>query len=464
MSTIGTKSGEDQADKAVLQKKDAPTEAEVTNEKKADAPAATTDAAVAQIVLQKKDAPAEAEETNEKKADAPAANTDAAVAQPPPPEGSEEKKDVTVTDPADANDEKIPTASHDETEIPQAVQAPHEPRTNWSETIFPMKLYDILCNPEFSHAISWMPHGRSWKVLNKEYFMAEICPQYFSQSRFESFIRQVNGWGFKRLRREGPDRSSYYHENFLRGFPHLIEQLRRPSPGEKARDTREEPDFSAMAPLPQLTKGMMMKVGKTRTGPARSSFNAVPPKDHPPYPLYMGGWGAPPPYFPFAPYPPPGAPSSPYRGGGPPPLPPPSYSYPPASGWGPPPPGPNPNSSEPPHPNHPPIGYPYPPPYDPHFYSYPPPPATPQHGRPRGDSAAQTPKRDREETANSQSEQSPKRPMQQQPYAMQHYGPPPPMGYYYPPPMYGEMTPRKEADSALASSGPTESDKADQSK
>ncbi len=122
----------------------------------------------------------------------------------------------------------------------------------WSETIFPMKLYDILCNPDFHHAISWMPHGRSWRVINKEYFMAEICPRYFSQSRFESFIRQVNGWGFKRMRRDGPDQSSYYHEHFLRGYPNMIDHMRRPAPGEKNRDMREEPDFCAALPMPRL--------------------------------------------------------------------------------------------------------------------------------------------------------------------------------------------------------------------
>mmetsp|Transcript_21308 Transcript_21308/g.43341 ORF Transcript_21308/g.43341 Transcript_21308/m.43341 type:complete len:249 (+) Transcript_21308:198-944(+) len=122
----------------------------------------------------------------------------------------------------------------------------------WTETIFPMKLYDILCNPEFHHAISWMPHGRSWKVLNKDFFMEEICPQYFAQTRYESFIRQVNGWGFKRMRREGPDRSSYYHEHFLRGYPNLIDHMRRPAPGEKSRDLREEPDFYSLNPMPEL--------------------------------------------------------------------------------------------------------------------------------------------------------------------------------------------------------------------
>ena len=68
-----------------------------------------------------------------------------------------------------------------------------------SETSFPMKLYKILCHPEYCHTIDWMPHGRSWKVLDREVFLSVIFPQYFAQTRYESFVRQVNGWGFTRM-------------------------------------------------------------------------------------------------------------------------------------------------------------------------------------------------------------------------------------------------------------------------
>lgn len=125
-------------------------------------------------------------------------------------------------------------------------------RRSLSETIFPMKLYEILANPDFREAISWMPHGRSWKVLQKDKFMAHICPQYFAQTRYESFVRQVNGWGFKRMRREGPDRGSYYHDHFIMGCPHAIDKMRRPAPGEKSRDLREEPEFHLFPPMPPL--------------------------------------------------------------------------------------------------------------------------------------------------------------------------------------------------------------------
>jgi len=113
---------------------------------------------------------------------------------------------------------------------------------------FPVKLYAILADPDNHHAISWQPHGRSWKVHKRDIFMKEVCPKYFSQTKFESFVRQSNGWGFRRLKRDGPDRNSYYHELFLRGQPELLKSIRRPLPGEKKVEC-EEPDFYSMSPV-----------------------------------------------------------------------------------------------------------------------------------------------------------------------------------------------------------------------
>ena len=166
------------------------------------------------------------------------------------------------------------------------IQVPDsEVARTYSETIFPMKLYDMLCNPEFHHAVAWLPHGRSWKVLNKDVFMAEICPRYFSQTRYESFVRQVNGWGFKRMRREGPDRGSYYHAHFLRGYANMIDHMRRPLPGEKSRDVREEPDFYAVPDMPMLPQDRdrvaQFLAGKSKAGrPMGSTVKTVPGGGH----------------------------------------------------------------------------------------------------------------------------------------------------------------------------------------
>lgn len=123
---------------------------------------------------------------------------------------------------------------------------------------FPCKLHQILSIPEYSHIISWMPHGRAWKIHNKDLLMREIVPKYFVQSKFESFTRQLNGWGFKRLHQSGNDFNAYYHECFLRGIPHLTALMKRvqPNQGKLLPHVEGEPNFYEIdekCPLPPPT-------------------------------------------------------------------------------------------------------------------------------------------------------------------------------------------------------------------
>ncbi len=97
-----------------------------------------------------------------------------------------------------------------------------------------------------------MPHGRAWRVLKPREFEIRVIPTYFEHAKFSSFIRQANGWGFRRIT-QGPDRNAYYHELFLKGLPHLCKKMKRPGVSQKqACDPEHEPDLykiSEMFPL-----------------------------------------------------------------------------------------------------------------------------------------------------------------------------------------------------------------------
>ena len=75
--------------------------------------------------------------------------------------------------------------------------------------------------------------------------MREVVPKYFGMAKFESFTRQLNGWGFKRLHQSGNDSNAYYHDCFLRGLPHLTALIRRVSQkqGKLIPDIEGEPNF-----------------------------------------------------------------------------------------------------------------------------------------------------------------------------------------------------------------------------
>ena len=66
---------------------------------------------------------------------------------------------------------------------------------------FPTKLYEMLEIVEslgLSHAVSWLPDGRSFKVKNPAQFMDLVAPLFFKFTQYRSFQRQLNLWGFHR--------------------------------------------------------------------------------------------------------------------------------------------------------------------------------------------------------------------------------------------------------------------------
>jgi len=122
----------------------------------------------------------------------------------------------------------------------------------------PSKLAAMLSDPDLTSVITWMPHGRSWKILNRELFASFALPRYFGHSNHASFVRIVNAWGFRRIS-IGVDRDSYFHELFLRGKPNLHRRMKRlPSCHRKTPVDKDDkcPDFYELAktsPLPEIT-------------------------------------------------------------------------------------------------------------------------------------------------------------------------------------------------------------------
>ena len=80
-----------------------------------------------------------------------------------------------------------------------------------SVSSFHFKLHQILSSPAFISIIIWMPHGRSWRVLKPKIFEEEVIPLFFRHSSLSSFMRQVSGWGFRRVN-NGTDAGCFYHE------------------------------------------------------------------------------------------------------------------------------------------------------------------------------------------------------------------------------------------------------------
>jgi len=120
---------------------------------------------------------------------------------------------------------------------------------------FPVKLYRMLVEVDDHELVAFFAHGRSFKIFDGHRFSSKVMQRYFHQTRLESFKRQLNVYGFKRIC-EGPEAGGYYHEYFLRGRPLLANLVRREpkSDGLYARRfassrVKYPPNFGAMSPI-----------------------------------------------------------------------------------------------------------------------------------------------------------------------------------------------------------------------
>jgi len=107
-------------------------------------------------------------------------------------------------------------------------------------------MLDDVTKDDRERIVSWQPHGRSFTVHKPKEFVEKIMPTYFNQTKYASFQRQLNLYGFCRLT-QGPDKGAYFHKCFVRGEQGLCRgMIRRKIKGTKVRRTlapEEEPNF-----------------------------------------------------------------------------------------------------------------------------------------------------------------------------------------------------------------------------
>jgi hypothetical protein len=98
-----------------------------------------------------------------------------------------------------------------------------------SEHVFPWKLHDMLVDAKrgnFQDSISWVQDGRAFKVHKSNDFVEKVMPNYFDQTKYESFRRQLNLYGFTRVSR-GKSRGIYSHPFFIQRDRSLCQNVSR---------------------------------------------------------------------------------------------------------------------------------------------------------------------------------------------------------------------------------------------
>ena len=90
------------------------------------------------------------------------------------------------------------------------------------------------CDPEIT---TWCEDGNSFMIKNVEKFASTVLPQYFKHSNFSSFARQLNFYGFRKLKAEPiltadydsrtANHMRFFHELFQKDKPELLHNIKR---------------------------------------------------------------------------------------------------------------------------------------------------------------------------------------------------------------------------------------------
>ena len=153
-----------------------------------------------------------------------------------------------------------------------------------TKELFPVKLHKIIEYCEsygFSSIISWMPHGRSFKINNEGAFISKVMPHFFYQSKMSSFTRQLRMYGFHKIKgKSNVDRGAYFHELFLRsrpGLSHGIIRLDKPCSLSK----RDEPNLYIFYPMPYTDDTTIRRKSKADVTPKCIRYsNCLPIKNN----------------------------------------------------------------------------------------------------------------------------------------------------------------------------------------
>ena len=107
---------------------------------------------------------------------------------------------------------------------------------------FVEKLFEMVSDWQTNHLIAWNEEGDAFEVFHILDFEATVLPLYFKHSHMSSFVRQLNSYGFLKVRRSNRASGSVFsHPSFSReGRAALSSISRGKRPSTKAKTIQSQ--------------------------------------------------------------------------------------------------------------------------------------------------------------------------------------------------------------------------------
>ncbi|EGG08932.1 uncharacterized protein MELLADRAFT_42736, partial [Melampsora larici-populina 98AG31] len=111
-----------------------------------------------------------------------------------------------------------------------------------NQAAFVSKLFKIL-ELEEKRLISWSTLGERFLVFNPIEFSKLILPLHFKHNNWQSFVRQLNMYGFHKVHNSSTSGHAweFRHPHFRKGRPDLITLIKRKSTRNSTSSTTTKP-------------------------------------------------------------------------------------------------------------------------------------------------------------------------------------------------------------------------------
>lgn len=146
---------------------------------------------------------------------------------------------------------------------------------------FPTNLHILLDEAEkaeHAHIVSWCDQGQSFKIHDQE-ALVPLLAKYFRQTKFKSFLRQLQSYGFHRTTR-GCDKGVVSHPYFVRGRRSLCFRMTRKPSGSAAASqmalSRQQLNSSEIPPR-ALPGNSILPIRKIHSAPMAGYQNTMLP-------------------------------------------------------------------------------------------------------------------------------------------------------------------------------------------